>query len=600
MIYRKCNPISFSLLIIVLLKTVTGYSQENKDFTWWNPATNEFPVIEGQAWPAEMKGGYDRLPQRAEKLVRKDVWELAENAAGLIITFFSNSPEIVVRYKVSEKQAFPHMPATSVSGVDLYGIGKDGGWLWCKGNYSFGDTITYRFRNIDSKDSLYPFHPKGGEYKLYLPLYNTVTWLEIGTVAGTSFRQVPLRKDKPIVVYGTSIAQGGCASRAGMAWTAILGRKLDHQLINLGFSGNGLLEKELMDFLVEIDAKVYVLDCLPNLIGKNYSPAEMKERIIQSVKIIRNSKPLTPVLLTEHAGYTDALINPRSRGKVDSINTQLQEAFRQLQQDGVKNIFLLTKKEINLDDNSTVDGTHPTDLGMFQYAEAYEKKLRLILHEPSGVFSTTKPCTQNRDANTYDWLSRHNEFIDLKEKKSPAIVFIGNSITHYWSGEPMAPISRGSDSWTKMIAPSNVINAGFGWDRIENVLWRVYHDELDGFAAKQVVILIGTNNLDYNPDKEIIDGLKLLVEAIKIRQPAAKILLMGLIPRREKEKRIVQLNKSIAMLASSLRITYTDPGKGLLNKDGTIDAASFTEDGVHPNETGYTRMAKVMQPLLVK
>ena len=588
------------LLAFALLRATFCFSQQDKEYNWWTPATNEFPAIEGQAWPAEMKGNYERLPQRAEKQVRKEVWELSQNAAGLILAFHSNSPEIVVRYKVNGTLAFPHMPATGVSGVDLYGIGKDGNWLWCKGNYSFGDTITYRFKNINDKDSLYPFHQKGGEYKLYLPLYNTVTWLEIGTVAGTSFRPLPLRKDKPVVVYGTSIAQGGCASRPGMAWTSILGRKLDRQLINLGFSGNGLLEKELMDLITEIDAKVYVLDCLPNLIGKNYSPAELKERITQSVRIIRTSKKFTPVLLTEHAGYTDALINPQNRVKVDSINKLLKEAFRQLQQEGVKNIFLLTKEEINLDDNAMVDGKHPTDLGMLQYAEAYEKKLRLILNEPTGVYSTTKPRTQNRDANTYDWETRHNEFIALKEKESPSIVFIGNSITHYWGGKPDAPISRGKDSWEKLIEPHNVINAGFGWDRIENVLWRVYHDELDGFAAKQVVILIGTNNLDYNSDKEITEGLKMLVNAIKIRQPAAKILLLGLIPREEKEQRIVRINKSIAMLASSLRVLYTDPGKLLLNKKGKIDKASFTEDGVHPNETGYSRMAQVISPLLVK
>ncbi|ULQ54736.1 SGNH/GDSL hydrolase family protein [Flavihumibacter fluvii] len=570
-----------------------------KQYTWWDPAKNEFPVIEGQAWPAEMKGTYKRLPARAEKTVRRDIWELAQNTAGLIISFRSNSPEIVVRYKVSGSTAFPHMPATGVSGLDLYGIGENGNWLWCKGAYSFNDTITYTFKNIEANDSSYPFHKKGGEYRLYLPLYNNITWLEIGVEPGAVFNPLPPRKDKPILVYGTSIAQGGCASRPGNAWTSILGRKLERPLINLGFSGNGLLEKELINMIAEIDAKVYVLDCLPNLVGQDLPAAEIWRRIMESVHSIRNSGKLAPVLLTEHGGYTDELINPQNRKKVADINKLMKAAFHQLEQEGVKNIFLLKKEEINLDYNSMVDGVHPSDGGMFQYAAAYERKLREIMHEPIGNYTTTQPCTQNRDANTYDWISRHNEILALQDK-TPTTVFIGNSITHFWGGSPTAQISRGKASWDKIIEPHQVINAGFGWDRIENVLWRVYHDELDGLVAKQVVLLIGTNNLDYNPDQEIILGLKQLIEAIKFRQPASKILVLGLIPREEKEPRIGQLNKRIEKLANALHAGYAEVGKGLLNTKGVINSSLFDGDGVHPNAAGYQRMSEALAPYLVK
>jgi hypothetical protein len=150
----------------------------------------------------------------------------------------------------------PHMPATGVSGVDMYAKNSVGDWLWLRGRYSFGDTIQYNFFEINPKDT---YHENGREYHLYLPLYNSIKWLEIGYEDGTHFEPLPIRPEKPIVVYGTSIAHGACASRPGMAWASILERKMDRPLINLGFSGNGRLENEALDFISEIDAVLYVL-----------------------------------------------------------------------------------------------------------------------------------------------------------------------------------------------------------------------------------------------------------------------------------------------------------------------------------------------------
>jgi lysophospholipase L1-like esterase len=586
--------IRLSYLLIFFLTTRLSFAQTTQ-FTWWNPASSTFPVIEGQAWPNEVKNRYDRLPARAEKLVRDQVWNLSTQGAGLMIRFRSNSGEIKVRYQVGGKHALPHMPSTGVSGVDLYAITNDGDWRWSAGKYAFGDTITYNFKNIDPVDG---GHKLGREYRLFLPLYNNVKWLEIGVAEGTRFETLPVRPDKPVVIYGTSIAQGACASRPGMAWTSILSRKLDDPLINLGFSGNGRLEKELVDMVSEIDAKIYVLDCLPNLVSSiNFTMDEVKKRILDAVNGIRKKRPATPILLAEHDGYTDEAINPVSRKSYQDVNVVMREAFAQLKSEGVKDIYLLPKEDFQQDIETMVDGVHPTDLGMMRYAEAYEKYIRNILHEPVGTVSTTKPITQLRELHNYDWEARHKEILNLNKTDQPKLLVIGNSITHFWGGAPKGPRATGEESWHKTFGASGSRNLGYGWDRVENVLWRVYHGELDGFDARQIFVNIGTNNLHLNTDEEILAGWQLLIEAIKFRQPNAVVTMVGIYPRREKEERVAQLNARLKQLAKTANVSYADPGLVLAGKGGKIDESLFS-DGLHPNAKGYQILGKAYEPFI--
>ncbi len=584
------------VLAFICLPNFLAFAQPATDYAWWNPAQASFPVIEGQGWSGkDVQNPYDRLPVKAQKNVREPVWNLSRQAAGLLIRFRASTDQVVVRYTVTGKHALPHMPATGVSGVDLYAGNSDGDWLWCAGKYTFGDTIQYQFTGLDANDT---YHQKGREYRLYLPLYNSVKWLEIGVPKNVTLTPLPVRVDKPIVVYGTSIAQGACASRPGMAWPAILGRKLDRPVINLGFSGNGRLEKQVVDLLPEIDAKLYVLDCLPNLIATvGISPDTIKSRIMGSVKALRQKRPATPILLVEHAGYTDGDINPTRRKFYSDVNVLMQQAFAQLKSEGIQQLYLLPKSAINLANDAMVDGTHPTDLGMQQYADAYERSIRTILNEPAGEASTMKPRTQYRDAKVYDWETRHREIMACVRSNPPQILFIGNSITHFWGGESTGATVRGSDSWNAGMGSLGVLNLGYGWDRIENVLWRVYHGELDGYSAAQIVLMIGTNNLGINSDAQISDGLSFLVRAIKARQPNADIVLIGILPRRNEEVRIATLNQRIAQAAGALNVTFAQPGTVFLKPDGKIDESLFS-DGLHPNAEGYRQLLAKLQPYL--
>jgi lysophospholipase L1-like esterase len=216
------------------------------------------------------------------------------------------------------------------------------------------------------------------EYLLYLPLYNGVSSVEIGLPKGTPLKKAdprPADKQAPIVFYGTSITQGGCASRPGMVHTAILGRTLDRPVINLGFSGNGTLDPDIAALLGELDAAVFVLDCLPNL-----NAAQVAERTEPFVKALRKVKPTTPILLVEDRTYANAPALPALAKRNADSRAEYKKAFDALIAAGDKNLhYLRGDKLIGDDGEGTVDGSHPTDLGFMRQADTFAEALKPLL-----------------------------------------------------------------------------------------------------------------------------------------------------------------------------------------------------------------------------
>lgn len=323
--------------------------------------------VEGRGW-ADTAAYFDRLPARAEGVVRDPVWQLSRHSAGMFASFETDASEIQVRYTLrSDRLDMAHMPATGVSGVDLYGLDGDR-WRWAAvfkptGKANEGSLI----RNLD-----------GGAraWRTYLPLYNGVESFEIGVPEGASFAPIAPRTAKPIVFYGTSILHGACASRPGMAWPSIVGRRLAEPTINLGFSGNGRMEPEVASLLAEIDAAAFVIDCAPNMNGD-----QIRERAGHLVRTIRAARPSAPIVLVEDRRYGYAWVQSAARQRNEGNREALRRVFAELREAGVTDLaYIETERLLGTDyEEAMTDGSHPNDLGMTRYADAVTPVLRELL-----------------------------------------------------------------------------------------------------------------------------------------------------------------------------------------------------------------------------
>ncbi|WP_455584149.1 SGNH/GDSL hydrolase family protein [Bacteroides sp.] len=302
---------------------------------------------------------YERLPDSLRNISRKPVWNLGRNSAGLALRFRSNSTTIAAKWEVLLNRNMNHMTPTGIKGLDLYCL-QNGKWVFVNSGRPSG--------KVNEAVIISDMQPEEREYMLYLPLYDGVISLSIGVdslaeISGPAVK-LPVR-EKPVVFYGTSILQGGCASRPGMAHTNILSRWLNRECINLGFSGNALLDLEIAEVIADVDASVFVLDFVPNA-----SVEDMKERADKFYAIVRSRHPNTPIIFLEDPIFTHTRFDQRIAEEVTQKNETLHAFFQSLKKRGEKNIYLISSKNmLGHDGEATVDGIHFTDLGMMRYAE---------------------------------------------------------------------------------------------------------------------------------------------------------------------------------------------------------------------------------------
>ena len=327
--------------------------------------------VEGKGW-TQTESFYDRLPAKAKGVVRDPVWELSHNSAGICVRFISDATVIQARWTLkSAELAHSHMPASGVSGLDLYVRTEKDRWRWL----AVGAPTKFPVNSVQLVKEL----PAGmREYLLYLPLYNSVESLEMGIPKDARIVKAGLwapEARKPIVFYGTSITQGGDASRPGMVHTAILGRQLNYPVINLGFSGNGKMEPELANLLAELDPALYILDCLPNMLA-----AELTERVEPFVRTLRKAHPKTPILFVEDRSYADSFLIRSKRQRNLESRAALHAAYDRLLAADFQDLHYLPGEELLGDDGEgTVDSSHPTDLGFVRQAAAFRAVIEPLL-----------------------------------------------------------------------------------------------------------------------------------------------------------------------------------------------------------------------------
>ena len=330
---------------------------------------SEFPLLGKISEATETR--YERLPARLKEVSRPPVWHLGKNTAGLAIRFCSDSRQISVRWETLNDAVMSHMAFTGIKGLDLYGL-EDGVWTYA--NTAFPTAKKSEATIISNMEG------KKREWMLNLPLYDGLISIEIGVDSsayiGKPEIDLPCRT-KPVVAYGTSILQGGCASRPGMAHTAILSRKLNREVINLGFSGNGRLDYEIAELMAECDASLYILDFMPNV-----SVQEINEKTENFYRILRNRRQETPIVFIELPVYPYSGYDLNAKNRFNELNKALHTVFDELKAKGERNIWLIPSAGmIGTDGEATVDGVHFTDLGFMRYAEYLYPQIKKIIEQ---------------------------------------------------------------------------------------------------------------------------------------------------------------------------------------------------------------------------
>ncbi len=429
-----------------------------------------------------------------------------------------------------------------------------------------------------------------------------------------------------LLFVGNSITNNWEKPAYQTVWKKYFGSR---NAINLGFSGyrteniiwnikNGELENQ--------SPKVIILEIGTNNIDeKNYptrhTAGQLAGGMEKIVSIFREKCPDSKIILLRCFPGCYGGPNPTSHRRIleraSDIVSHLADNKHIFYCD-VNHVFLNNDGSINHD--LLPDWLHPNPEGAKLWAQAMEPLLSELMGDKLRVnkkLSNTAIIPASKlEEDSYDWWVRHNDVLEAKDTLNPDIVLIGNSITHFWGGtcpplkfaDGTSRNPNGPESWKATFGHHKVLNLGFGWDRTQNVLWRLDNGELDGLDPKLVIIHIGTNNTSetknarMNTAAEIEKGIEAVFMRVRSKVPRAKIVLMEIMPREEmpdNSRRVLinKTNKILKKFADKNNVTLLDISNKMLNPEGIL-TKEMTSDFCHPTDAGYQIWGNALKPYI--
>lgn len=333
----------------------------------------EFRMINSGYSAERLVDPYNRIPMAYKDSVNASLWRNAVCSAGLAIRFSSDSKSIGVQYCLKNNNHMNHMADSGIKGTDLYVLNDKGRWEFVNALRPADDTLQagVLVKNLDGLTH---------EYMLYLPLYDGIRWMNIAVDSGASIAgplvDEPAASRGKVVWYGTSILQGGCASRPGMAPTNIVQRELGIECVNIATSGQGKMYFEMARAISEIeDAAAYVIDPVPNC-----TLGQCDTLTCRFVNIIRAAHPDVPIIMVEGPMYPYWKHDSYHKKYLPEKNAAFRRCYEQLRKENRKNLYYVSCEGLTgPGEEGTVDGIHLTDFGFRGYADKLEPVLKKAL-----------------------------------------------------------------------------------------------------------------------------------------------------------------------------------------------------------------------------
>lgn len=336
------------------------------DIDFYNPLHEPRIKLYGATHDGER---YARIDMNVAKNVNEGVEYLGTNAAGIRLRFVTNSHFVSISAKLPSIGKMPHFPMTGSAGFDVYGT-EDGVDM-----YLGTATTGYSIAEGEWTESIIYFESGAKERLITInfPLYSAVSDVIIGVKEGSSLEEpAPYKYETPVVYYGSSITQGGCASRPGNSYQSIISRNLDCNFINLGFSGSARAEQTIMDYIASLEMSAFVLDY-----DHNAPTTEHLEKThYNAYKTVRNAHPNIPIIMASRPKYhlTEDELN-----RLEIIRTTYAKAM----DEGDKNVYFIDGRELILPEwreCATVDNCHPNDIGFACMAKKIGEVLGFALN----------------------------------------------------------------------------------------------------------------------------------------------------------------------------------------------------------------------------